>query len=193
MNDAEDAVEDEIRPAPEVARRSLALFAVVGTALGVPRDEIISWLRTEGLWGALTPREVAYLEQTNPPRKAHINFGWQSERLTVLLWALGKIQELPDSAMQCDTGVFKSVLPPFAKTSAQAFIERATLIDEDRLWKQAELYLDDHWKARDARLHERSMRLGIDIEIEIVQERHHAINWITGYGDLPWDEVTTDT
>ena len=77
VDDAEDGVQDEIRPAQEVARRSLALFAVVGTTLGVPRDEVISWLRTEGLWGALTPHEVAYLEQTNPPRKAHINFGWQ--------------------------------------------------------------------------------------------------------------------
>jgi hypothetical protein len=76
VNDAE-GVKDEIRPAQEVARRSLALFAVVGTALGVSRDEIISWLRIEGLWGALTPHEVAYLEQTNPPRKAHVNFSWQ--------------------------------------------------------------------------------------------------------------------
>jgi hypothetical protein len=191
VNDTEDGVEDEIRPAQEIARRSLALFAVVGTALGVPRDEVLSWLRTEGLWGALTAHEVAYLEQTNPPRKAHINFGWQSERLTVLLWALGTIQELPDSATQCDTGVFKSVLPPFAGTSTQAFIAQASLIDEDGLRKQAELYLDDHWRARDAQLHERSMPPGIDIEI--VQERHHAINWITGYGGLPWDEVTTDT
>jgi len=57
---------------------------------------------------------VAYLEQTNPPRKAYINFRWQSERLIVLLWALGKIQDLPDSATQCDTSLFKSVLPPFA-------------------------------------------------------------------------------
>ena len=191
MNDAEDGVEDEIRPAQEVARRSLALFAVVGTALGVPRAEIFSWLRSEGLWAALTAHEVAYLEQTNPPRKAHINFGWQSERLIVLLWALGTIQELPDSATQCDTSVFKSVLPPFASTSTQAFIAQASLIDEDRLWKQAELYLEDHWKARDAQLYERSMPPGIDLEI--VQERHHAINWVTGYDGLPWDEVTTDT
>ena len=191
MNDAEDGVEDEIRPAQEVARRSLALFAVVGTALGVPREEILSWLRSEGLWGALTAHEVAYLEQNNPPRKAHINFGWQSERLIVLLWALDTIQELPDSATQCDTRVFKSVLPPFARTSTQAFIVQASLIDEDRLWKQAELYLEDHWQARDAQLHERSMPPGIDIEI--VQERHHAINWVTGYDGLPWDEVTTDT
>jgi hypothetical protein len=191
VNDVQDGVEDKIRPAQEVAQRSLGLFAVVGTALGVPRDEVISWLRTEDLWGALTPHEAAYLEQTNPPRKADINFGWQSERLIVLLWALGKIQRLPDSATQCDTGVFKSVLPPFAKTSTQAFIAQATLIADDRLWKQAELYLEEHWKARDAKLHERSMPPRI--HIEIVQERHHAINWITGYDGLPWDEVTTDT
>jgi hypothetical protein len=31
------------------------------------------------------------------------------------------------------------------------------------------------------------------IDIEIVQERHHAINWITECDGLPWDEVTTDT
>ena len=80
---------------------------------------------------------------------------------------------------------------PFGRTSTQAFIAQATLIDKDGLWRQAELYLEDHWKARDARLHERSMPPGIDIEI--VQERHHAINWITGYAGLPWDEVTTDT
>jgi Domain of unknown function (DUF4272) len=151
----------------------------------------MSWLRTEGLWSDLTPHEVAYLDQTNPPRKARINFGWQSERLIVLLWALGLVQELPDLDTQCDTSVFQSVLPPFAKTSAQTFIAQAALIDEDRLWRQAELYLDEHWRARDARLHERSMPPGIDIEI--VQERHHAINWITGYDGLPWDEVTTDT
>ena len=87
--------------------------------------------------------------------------------------------------------MFQSVLPPLARTSTQIFIAQAALIDEDRLWRQAELHLEEHWRARDARLHDRSMLPGIDIEI--VQERHHAINWITGYDGLPWDEVTTDT
>lgn len=191
MNESGDRLADEIRPADEIARRSLALFAVVGTALGVPRDEVISWLRTEGLWDALTPHEVAYLEQTNPPRQARVNFAWQSERLIVLLWALGKIHELPDSATQCDTNALKSVLPPFSRTSAKAFIAQAMLIEEERLWKQAEVYLNDHWKARDANIHARPEPRGVNIEI--VQERHHAINWITGYDGLPWDEVTTDT
>jgi hypothetical protein len=191
LNDADDSVEDEIRPSQEIARRCLALFAVVGKALGAPRDETMSWLRTEGLWGDLTAREVAYLEQANPPRRAHVNWGWQSERVIVLLWALGKIQELPDSATQCDTSVFQSILPPFAGISTRAFIAQASLIDENSLWKQADFYLEEHWTARDAQLHEGAMPPGIDIEI--VQERHHAINWITGYDGLPWDEVTTDT
>lgn len=191
MSEAEDGVADEIRPADEIAQRSLALFAVVTTALGGPKDDIISWVRTEGLWGAMTPHEVAYLEQTNPPPQAHINFGWHSECLLVLLWALGKLGELPDLATQCDTSVFKAVLPPFARTSARAFIAQATLIDEERLWNQAESYLNDHWKARAAKIHGRPGSLSVNLEI--VQERHHAIDWVTGYDGLPWDEVTTDT
>jgi hypothetical protein len=31
------------------------------------------------------------------------------------------------------------------------------------------------------------------VDLEIVQERHHAINWVIGYDGAPWDEVTTDT
>ncbi len=51
--------------------------------------------------------------------------------------------------------------------------------------------LDLHWHARDGKLNNRPPRRPVDIEI--VQERHHAINWVTGYCSLPWDEVTTDT
>jgi len=31
------------------------------------------------------------------------------------------------------------------------------------------------------------------IKIEIVQERHRAINWVVGYCAQNWDEVTADT
>ena len=57
--------------------------------------------------------------------------------------------------------------------------------------QMADDLLEQHWKARDARLFGRPQPT--DIDIEIVQERHHAINWIIGYDGLPWDEVTTDT
>jgi hypothetical protein len=120
-----------------------------------------------------------------------MNYSWQSERLVVLLWALGKFASLPSSATQCDTAVFREVLPPYVTTSAADIVRSAKLLDDDTLLQMADKLLDDHWQARDASLNGRKSPDGIDIEI--VQERHHAINWIIGYEGLPWDEVTTDT
>jgi hypothetical protein len=51
--------------------------------------------------------------------------------------------------------------------------------------------LNLHWEARDAKIDERPPRRPVDMEI--IQERHYAINWVTGYRGLSWDEVTTDT
>jgi hypothetical protein len=83
------------------------------------------------------------------------------------------------------------MLPPFAQISVAQFVESASLMSDEDLLAKCDELLDQHWKARDAKLNGRSAPDGIDIEI--VQERHHAINWITGYCGLPWDEVTTDT
>ena len=52
---------DKVRDCQEIARRSLALFGVVGLALGAPCRDIIGWLRNEGLWGELSPTELAYV------------------------------------------------------------------------------------------------------------------------------------
>jgi hypothetical protein len=120
-----------------------------------------------------------------------MNFGWQSERLLVLLWALGRIEKLPSSDVQCDTAQFQIILPPFADSSVSEFLSGAALLPEEALIARADALLDEHWQARNAALNGKQMPKGIDIEI--VQERHHAINWVIGYGALPWDEVTTDT
>lgn len=48
-----------------------------------------------------------------------------------------------------------------------------------------------HGEARRAKLANAPPRTPVDIEI--IQERHHAINWVIGYDSAPWDEVTADT
>lgn len=48
-----------------------------------------------------------------------------------------------------------------------------------------------HWKARDAKIHNKSPDESVNIEI--IQERHHAINWVVGYCGLGWDEMVCDT
>ena len=49
------------------------------------------------------------------------------------------------------------------------------------------LHADYHAAQRDG------LPLRQPVDVEIIQERHHAINWVIGYEGLPWDLVTTDT
>ena len=126
-SDVEESPPDEIRSAREIAVRALALFAPIGVALGAPRAEVVPWLKEKKLWEELTSREVDFLANENPPERSVVNYSWQSERLVVLLWALGKVSSLPPSSQQCDTGVLQELLPPFSEEPVSRFVESARL------------------------------------------------------------------
>jgi hypothetical protein len=182
---------DKVREPREVATRALVLFGVVAAALGAPREEVTAWLQDQKMWNDLSPSEAHFLMAKVIDHQSKINFGWQSERLLMLVWALGKMKELPGPGAQCDIGEFQSILPPYADTSVADFLRSASLLSDDELMAKSEELLNQHWSARDAKLNGIAAPDGINIEI--VQERHYAINWITGYCGLPWDDVTTDT
>ena len=187
----DELVQDEVRDCQEVARRALALFGVVGIALGAPRNDIIDWLKEETLWAELSPTELAYVVTPENTAQDTINASWKSEALIVLLWALRKVEKLPAPNEQCDTSIFQELLPPFSDTSAAQFVASAQCRSEKALHDMAEELRHFHWQARDAEIHSKPAPSHVDIEI--IQERHHAINWLIGYDGLPWDEVTTDT
>jgi len=189
--DEDDFPPDEVRSPSEVATRTLALFGVWGLSTNAPRTEVLEWIDTNGLRQELTPDELAFVSAPVPSKKQTINYSWQSERIVVLLWALKLVDNLPGPDEVCDTSIFQRCLPPFNRQSVEQFIAAAELQAEDDLWEMAERLLDLHWQARDSKLKGRPSKEPVDIEI--IQERHHAINWITGYCGLPWDEVTTDT
>jgi uncharacterized protein DUF4272 len=193
MQDAheEAPAEDEIREASTIARRALALFAVVGLGLGAPKEATVAWLRDEKLWDELSPEELKFVSASVPTERQSVNASWRSEALLILLWSLGVVEDLPDLAEQCDTGEFQEVLPPFANVSVNEFVSAAERRSNEELLEMADTLLNSHWKARDAQIHNRPMPANLDIGI--IQERHHAINWVIGYDGLPWDEVTTDT
>lgn len=187
----EDDPPDQVRNPREIARRALALFAVIGLAVGAPRDDILGWLKDEALWDELTPDELAYVSSPSPTKQQQLNASWRSEALLVLLWALDVIEQMPGLNEQCNNSDFQRVLPPFADVSVSQFINAATRRSDEVLFDLADELLSAHWEARDAQIHGRPVPVNLDIEI--IQERHHAINWVIGYGGLPWDEVTTDT
>jgi len=164
---------------------------VVGLALGAPRNDIINWLKDEGLWNELSPTELAYLLAQVHTEKQTVDASWRSEALIVLLWAIQKVEKLPAPNEQCDTSILQELIPPFADTSAEQFIASAECRSEKALQEMANELMHLHWQARDAQIHSKPPLPHVDIEI--IQERHHAINWVIGYDGLPWDEVTTDT
>jgi hypothetical protein len=187
----QEPIADEIRSPLEAARRGLTLFSVVGLALGADRPEIIAWLKEHDLWKDLAPSEVGFIDTPVPSRQQLINASWLSERLVVVLWALGATEELPPPGEQCDTAVFQEILPPFASISVADFIASARLRPPSDLIAMADEVMALHWEARDARIKGRPTKPHVDLEI--IQERHHAINWLIGYDGLDWDEITTDT
>lgn len=182
---------DQVRNPQEIARRALALFAVTGLAAGAPKDDIVGWLKDESLEDQLTPSERAFVSSPSPTKQQEVNASWRNEALLVLLWALGVIEQMPALNEQCNTGDFQRVLPPFADVSVSQFIDGAKRRSDEVLIDLADELLTAHWEARDARIHGRPVPSHLDIGI--LQERHHAINWVIGYDGLPWDEVTTDT
>jgi hypothetical protein len=187
----QDQLADEIRAPAQVAYRALALFSVVGLALGADRSDIMEWLTEHDLWSELAPSEAGFIDTPVPSRKQKINAGWLSERLIVIIWALGALDGLPPPDEQCDTAVFEQFLPPFSTASVSDFVAAARLRSPSELVAMADEVLMLHWEARDARIKGRPSKRRVDIEI--IQERHHAINWLIGYDGLDWDEVTTDT
>jgi hypothetical protein len=187
----EDLPQDEVRSAEEIARRALVLFQVWVCTVGVPRADVLGWLEDHGLRDALSPDERRFLEADQPTDRQTIDFSWHSERLIVLLWALSLIDRLPPPDRQCDPDVFRLYVPPYADRSVTEFISNAISRSEDELLREADRVLHLHWQAREARLNNRAPNEPVDIEV--VQERHKAINWVAGYYRLDWDEVSSDT
>lgn len=93
MSDTEidDLPPHEIRNAQAIARRALALFGAISLAFENSRDDVVSWLKNEGLWAELSPTELAYISSPNPTEKQRINASWRSEALIVLLWGCARL------------------------------------------------------------------------------------------------------
>ena len=181
---------DELRTPEDVARRCVALYALVAVGNGVDRDQMREWLESEGLRDELTPKEAEYFASEAPSRGMLINATWFVERVHSLVWALGLQSGLDPMGGPCDVPAVQDVLPEVGGATGD-FIKNATLRSRAEIDDALEAVYQAHWKLRDAKINKRDAPA--DLNIGVVQERHHALNWLTGYGGLAWDDVTTDT
>jgi hypothetical protein len=184
----ETEAEARKRTKVEVAYRALALLAVAVKGEGLEQEMVERMKRDYGLASHLTPKEAAFVLDKNPSQHDRIQFSWRYEAAWVLLWALGYVEELEPPSMICDVPRAVSIMK---ERSAEQFIADARLRPLAQILDEADLIYRYNWAVVDARVNGDPPPSGLDPGV--VQERHHALNWLIGYMEQEWDDVSTDT
>lgn len=184
----EEIEEARPRAAEEVARRAVALAVVAVFGETNDRDLIKKVIEQLSPGNDFTPKERAFLANSNPTDQERARFSWRYEALNVLLWAIGFIPHLdrPDHIVDVpeSVGIIRD-------EGRDGLIAAARLRPLSQLLDEADLIYRMHWAVTDARINGRPAPAGLDGAV--VFERHYALNWLIGYMDQDWDDVTTDT
>jgi hypothetical protein len=184
----ETEAESTRRSTEQVATRAMALciVAVKGERL---EQEIIDQLIDEyKLASAFTPKEREFIKNPSPTQHDRIQFAWRYECYWVMLWALGFIDKIERPDTICDVKLAVAFL---RDNGRDGFLKKAKLRPQSEILDAADLIYRYHWAVVDARINNREAPAGLDGGI--VMERHHALNWLIGYMDQEWDDVSTDT
>lgn len=180
----------KIRRPQEVARRAVVLSLVAAYAEpgSFSRDELNALLAERGVIDHLTPKEREFISMPNPTDSQRGQFTWRYEGVKTLLWALGHIDYLDYPGNICNVPETVRII---VQSDPSEFIENARLRDAREILDEADLIYRYDWACVNARVKKQPAPAGL--YGGVVVERHHALNWLIGYGGQEWDEVSTDT
>lgn len=184
---SEEAV--TIRSIEDVAQRALALMLVAVKGEGLEDKIVQRILEDYGIAPFLSPAELAFIQDTAPSQQDRVNFTWRYEALATMLWALGYEAGLDFPDTICDVGACVTTIRESGGYAG--FLAGAKLRTPTEILDARDLIYRLHWAVVDARL--RGQAAPNDMEAGVVYERHYALNWLTGYLDQDWDDVSTDT
>jgi hypothetical protein len=176
------------RTADEISYRCLALLIVAVKGEGVEQPQVNELVKEYGLDSYFTPKEKEFLNQKKPTEHQRVQFTWRYEAAWTLLWALGYVEKLERPTSICDVPKAVTVLK---EGNTQKFISDSKLRPLSQILDEADLIYRYHWATRDARLKGQSAPSGL--EPGVIVERHYALNWLIGYQDQEWDDISTDT
>jgi len=176
------------RPKEDVAYRALALLAVAAKGEGLEQSVVERIARDYGLKERLTPKEKAFIGSNSPSQNDRVQFTWRYEAAWVLLWALGYVEKLEKPTGICDV---PRAVEFMRKRNAAQFVADAKLRPLSEIIDQADRIYRYHWAIVDARVNGRLAPAGLEPGVAL--ERHYALNWLIGYMEQEWDDISTDT
>jgi hypothetical protein len=181
-----------LRAPEDILRRMLALFVVAIRAESLTSKTPITVAdlqqRFPPAFAALTDAERAFLAKDAPAEQEVTQFLWRYEAILVLQWALGLQAELPFADAICDvSSISSTVIDKGTEGLRKQPVARAAGEILDAL----DLHYRLHWASRQAILKKTPAPAGINDGV--LQERHHALNWLVRFEDREWDDVDTPT
>ncbi len=183
-----DATTARTRTKEEIAHRAIAVCLTAVRGEGVEKEKVDALVKKFGAEKFFTPKEAAFMSDPNPSEQDRIQFAWRYECYWVLLWALGYVDTLERPEGICN--VVQAVTVLRDRDTAQ-FIQEAKLRPLSSLLDEADVIYRYHWAVVSARL--KGADSPAKLEPGVVMERHYVLNWLIGYMDQAWDDVSTDT
>jgi hypothetical protein len=184
----ETEAEAKRRTTEEVALRAMALCIVAVKGEGIENKEIRKLVQKYQIADSFTPEERRFIDNPKPSEHDRIQFSWRYECYWVTLWALGFVDDLSRADKMCDVPKAVSFLRDLGR---DGFLKKAKLRPAREILDAADLIYRYHWATTDARINNPPAPAGLDSGV--VQERHYVLNWLIGYMDQEWDDVTSDT
>jgi hypothetical protein len=184
----ESEKEAKIRDEADVELRALCLVIVAVKGEGLEQEAIDDLVSKYGLAKHFTPKEKAFIANPSPTQHDKVQFVWRYESAWVMLWALGFIDTLSRPDQIADVPKLAEIIRSHTTESFQA---NGKLRKASELLDQADLIYRYHWAVTDARINGREPPAGLDGSV--VYERHYSLNWLIGYMDEEWDDISTDT
>ncbi len=186
----ESSHETTLRSMSEVRKRATVLFYVAAAydKMLTNGAEMLETLTGMGLAQDIAPSEQRLLMLGNPTEEERLEMMWLFEAAHTLLWALGEIS-IGEPTKRCsDNKVFQAILhiaPWRFRLSKVKLRPVGQILDElDYTYRY-------HWAVVEAYLN--GLPVPNDALPWVLKMRHHALNWIVGYGGPEWDSVSTDT
>ena len=176
------------RSKEEVALRALCLLVVGLKGEELEQKIIDKIVKDKGLKESFTDKEKAFLWGGQNTKQDYVNATWRYEAAWVLLWALGYVDDLGRPEDMCDVPMAVTLMKDLDQ---EKFISSAKLQPISKILDQADLIYRYHWAVVNACVNGKEPPTKLDVSV--VLERHYAFNWLTGYMEQDWDDMSTDT
>jgi hypothetical protein len=181
-----------LRAPEDVLRRMLALFVVAIRAESLTGEQAIAAAdlqkRFPPAFAGLTDAERAFLAQEAPTQQEITQFLWRYEAILVLQWALGLQDALPFADAICDVSAISRTA---IERGTEGLRKQPAMRPAAEILDALDLHYRQHWATRQALLKKIPAPAGLNDGV--LQERHHALNWLVRFEERDWDDVDTPT